>query len=126
VTTSLLAASGVFTTSHIALTAAITGAVALAAALLLLGRRRSGLADAVAIAILSAAAVFLWRKSANMPQLNDDGLPPFSANDWLAPVLTYVVLSMYATVRRTSNDRRLALARTLAVLAAFAVNVITI
>jgi hypothetical protein len=92
---------------------------------LLLGRR-SGLADAVAIGILSAAAVFLWRKSANMPQLNDDGLPPFSANDWLAPVLTYVILSMYATVRRSSNDRRLALARTLAVLAAFAVNVITI
>ena len=93
--------------------------------MLLLGRR-SGLADAVAIGILSAAAVFLWRKSANMPQLNDDGLPPFSANDWLAPVLTYVILSMYATVRRSSNDRRLALARTLAVLAAFAVNVITI
>jgi hypothetical protein len=125
VTTSLLAASGVFTTSHIALTAAITGAVALAGAVLLLGRR-SGLADAIAIAILSAAAVFLWRKSANMPQLNDDGLPPFSANDWLAPVLTYVVLSMYATVRRSSNDGRLALARTFAVLAAFAVNVITI
>jgi hypothetical protein len=93
--------------------------------LLLLGRR-SGLADAAAIGILSAAAVFLWRKSANMPQLNDDGLPPFSANDWLAPVLTYVILSMYATVRRSSNDRRLALARTLAVLVAFAVNVITI
>jgi hypothetical protein len=92
---------------------------------LLLGRR-SGLADAIAIGILSAVAVFLWRKSANMPQLNDDGLPPFSANDWLAPVLTYVILSMYATVRRSSNDRRLALARTLAVLAAFAVNVITI
>jgi hypothetical protein len=106
-------------------TAAITGALALAAGVLLLGRR-SGLVDAVAIAIVSAAAVFLWRKSANMPQLNNDGLPPFSANDWLAPVLTYVMLSMYATVRRTSNDRRLALARTLAVLAAFAVNVITI
>jgi hypothetical protein len=99
--------------------------LALAGAVALLGRR-SGLVDAVAIAIVSAAAVFLWRKSANMPQLNDDGLPPFSANDWLAPVLTYVMLSMYATVRRASNDRRLALARTLAVVAAFAVNVITI
>jgi hypothetical protein len=122
---SLLASSGVFATSHIAVTAVITGAIALAGAVSLLGRR-SGLVDAVAIAILSAATVFLWRKSANMPQLNDDGLPPFSANDWLAPVLTYVVLSMYATMRRTSNDRRLALARTFAVLAAFAVNVITI
>lgn len=124
-TATLVASAGVFTTSHIAVTAAITGAVALVAGVFLLGRR-SGLVDAVAIAILSAAAVFLWRKSANMPQLNDDGMPPFSANDWLAPVLTYVVLGMYATVRRSSSDHRVGLARTLAVLAAFAVNVITI
>jgi hypothetical protein len=70
--------------------------------------------------------VFFWRKSANMPQLNDDGLPPFSANDWLAPVLTYVVLSIYASLRRQSLDRRFALARALAVLLAFVVNVVTI
>ena len=31
-----------------------------------------------------------------MPQLNDDGLPGFSANDWAAPVLTYLFLSLYA------------------------------
>jgi hypothetical protein len=122
----LVAAAHGFSTSHIALTAAITGAVSLAAGLLVLGRRRPALADSLAIAILAAGAVFLWRKSANMPQLNDDGLPPFSANDWLAPVVTYAVLGMYATVRRTSHDRRLALARTITVLAAFAVNVITI
>jgi hypothetical protein len=122
----LIASAHGFSTSHIALTAAITGAVSLAAGLLVLGRRRPALADSLAIAILAAGAVFLWRKSANMPQLNDDGLPPFSANDWLAPVVTYAVLGMYATVRRTSHDRRLALARAIAVLAAFAVNVITI
>jgi hypothetical protein len=122
----LSASAAGFSTSHIALTAAITGLVSLVAGVLVLGRRRSGLADTVAIAILAAGAVFLWRKSANMPQLNDDGLPPFSANDWLAPAITYVVLGMYATVRRAANDRPLALARTLAVLAAFAVNVITI
>jgi hypothetical protein len=121
---SLIATVG-FSTAHIAATAAITGAVALVAGVLVLGRRR-GVAESVAIAILSAGAVFLWRKSANMPQLNNDGLPPFSANDWLAPVLTYVVLGMYATVRRPSNDRRFAQARALAVLAAFIVNVVTI
>ncbi|MFI6951427.1 winged helix-turn-helix domain-containing protein [Streptomyces sp. NPDC050422] len=38
-----------------------------------------------AVGLLSGASVFLWRASANMPQLNDDGLPGFSANDWLAP-----------------------------------------
>ena len=121
----LIATAAIFTTAHIAVTAAITGAVALVAGVLLLGRRR-GLAESVAIAVLSAGAVFLWRKSANMPQLNNDGLSPFSANDWLAPTLTYVVLGMYASVRRPSNDRRFAQARALAVLAAFVVNVVTI
>jgi hypothetical protein len=121
----LVTAAAVFSTAHIAATAAITGALALVAGVLVLGRRR-GLAESLAIAILSAGAVFLWRKSANMPQLNDDGLSPFSANDWLAPVVTYVVLGMYASVRRVGNDRRFAQARTLAVLAAFVVNVVTI
>lgn len=119
------ATAATFTTAHIAATAAITGAVALVAGVLVLGRRR-GLPESVVIAVLAAGAVFLWRKSANMPQLNNDGLSPFSANDWLAPMLTYVVLGMYATVRRPSNDRRFAQARALAVLAAFAVNVVTI
>ena len=121
----LVATAAVFGTAHIAVTAAITGALALVASILVLGRRR-GLAESVAIAILAAGAVFLWRKSANMPQLNDDGLSPFSANDWLAPVVTYVVLGMYASVRRPGNDRRFAQARSLAVLAAFVVNVVTI
>jgi hypothetical protein len=120
-----MATAATFTTAHIAATAAVTGGVSLIAALLLLGRRR-GLAESIAIAILSAGAVFLWRKSANMPQLNNDGLSPLSANDWLAPTLTYVVLGMFASVRRPGNDRRFAQARTLAVLAAFAVNVVTI
>ena len=121
----LIAATG-FSTIHIAATAGITGALALVAALLVLGRSRSAVSESVVIGVLAAVAVFFWRKSANMPQLNDDGLPPFSANDWLAPVLTYVVLSIYASLRRNSMDRRFALARALAVAAAFVVNVVTI
>lgn len=121
----LIATVGTFTTAHILATAAISGAIALVAGVVVLGRRR-GLAESIAIAVLAGAAVFLWRKSANMPQLNNDGLPPFSANDWLAPTLTYVVLGMYASVRRPGNDRRFAQARVLAVLAAFVVNVVTI
>jgi hypothetical protein len=121
----LIATAAIFSTAHIATTALITGGVALLAGLLVLGRRR-GLAESVVIAILAAGAVFLWRKSANMPQLNNDGLSPFSANDWLAPTLTYVLLGMYAAVRRPSNERRFAQARALAVLAAFIVNVVTI
>jgi hypothetical protein len=121
----LTATAGTFTTAHIATTASITGVVALVTGVLVLGRRR-GLAESLVIAALAAGAVFLWRKSANMPQLNNDGLSPFSANDWLAPTLTYVVLGVYASVRRPGNDRRFAQARALAVLAAFVVNVVTI
>ena len=55
---SLVATAAIFTTAHIAATAAITGAVALVAGLLVLGRRR-GLAESVAIAVLTAGAVFL-------------------------------------------------------------------
>ena len=122
---SLIATAATFTTAHIAATAAITGAVALVAGVLVLGSRR-GLAESIAIAVLAAGSVFLWRRSANMPQLNNDGLSPFSANDWLAPTLTYVVLGMYATVRRPGNDRRFAHARAFALIAAFAVAVVTI
>ena len=120
-----LAVTG-FSTIHIAATAGTTGVIALVAAVLVLGRSRSALTDSVVIAALATIAVFLWRKSANMPQLNDDGLSPFSANDWLAPVLTYVVLSIHTSLRRGAPDRRFALANALAVVAAFAVNVITI
>jgi hypothetical protein len=87
---------------------------------------RTALVDQIAIAVLAFAAVLLWRGSANMPQLNSDGLGPFSANDWVAPVLTYVVLSLYADLRPPVDRRRFAQARALATIAAFAVNVITI
>lgn len=66
-----------FSAAHIALTAAISGLLALAVGLWRLPR--SAWLDALAIAVLTAAAVFLWRLSANMPALNDDGLPGFSA-----------------------------------------------
>jgi hypothetical protein len=39
-------------------------------------------------------AVFLLRKSENMAQLNNDGLSGFSADDWLAPTVTWVALAV--------------------------------
>ena len=113
-----------FSTGHIALTAAITAALALAAALWRLPRAM--LLDQAAVALLTFAAVLLWRISANMPQLNDDGLPGFSANDWLAPVLTYVALAAYADLRAPADPRRFAQTRALATIAALVVNVLTI
>jgi hypothetical protein len=114
----------IFGTAHILLTAAITSAVALAIGFWRLPPARW--LDILAIAALSGAAVFLWRLSANMPQLNDDGLPGFSANDWAAPVLTYAVLSGYADLRAPADPRRYRQVYALVALGALAVNVITI
>jgi hypothetical protein len=66
----------IFSVAHILLTAAITSALALIAAFWRLPR--SAWLDILAITVLSGVAVLLWRLSANMPQLNDDGLPGFS------------------------------------------------
>ena len=122
--TNLAADAGSFSATHIALTAALTDVLVLAAA----ARRlpRSAWPDVVAIGVLSAAAVFLWRISANMPELNRDGLPGFSANDWLAPVMTYIFLSAYADLRSPTDSRRYGQIRTMAVVISLVVNVVTI
>jgi putative ABC transport system ATP-binding protein len=61
-----------------------------------------------------------------MPQLNDDGLQGSSANDWLAPVVTLVMLGIYAALRPASEPRRYDQARAAPTVVAFAVNVLTI
>jgi hypothetical protein len=113
-----------FTTVHIVLTAALTAVAALIVGMWRLPRERW--LDTIAAAVLAGAAVALWRLSANMPQLNDDGLPSFSANDWAAPAMTYLFLSGYADARPPLDDRRYRQFRILATLGALAVNVITI
>ncbi len=120
----LAAEAGSFSAAHITLTATLTGVLALAAAA---GRLpRSAWPDMVIVGVLSGAAVFLWRISANMPQLNSDGLPGFSANDWLAPVMTYVFLAAYADLRSPADPRRYGQVRTIAVVISLVVNVVTI
>ncbi|SDY81126.1 hypothetical protein SAMN05661080_04682 [Modestobacter sp. DSM 44400] len=120
----LAEAAGTFGVGHIAITAAITAVLALAAAAWRLPRGM--LIEQLAVAVLAFAAVLLWRLSANMPQLNNDGLPGFSANDWLAPVLTYITLSGYADLHAPADPRRFAQTRALATIAALIVNVVTI
>jgi hypothetical protein len=114
----------IFSAGHIALTAGITALLGFAAAFWRLPR--GAWPDIIAVAGLSGVAVLLWRLSANMPQLNDDGLPGFSANDWAAPILTFVTLSVFADLRVTADPRVYGQARALATLAALVVNVITI
>ena len=116
------AGSDVFSHAHIALTAAITAAITGAVALW----RLRHVPIALVIAALAGLAVYLWRASANMPQLNNDGISGYSANDWLAPIITFVVLSIYADLFPPADPRRFNQVRAGATLAAFAVNVITI
>ena len=119
------ATSSLFSTGHIALTGLVSGVLAAAvAAVWLRGEDRA--LDTVALGILTAAAVFLLRKSANLPQLNNDGLSGFSANDWLAPTVAWVVLGVYRALRPPAEPRRFDQSRAGATVIAFAVNVLTI
>jgi hypothetical protein len=111
-----------FSAAHILATAAITGLAAAAAAWWKLRRWP----DVAAVFLVSGAAVFLWRMSANMPQLNDDGLQGFSANDWAAPAIAYLSLSVYADLRQPSPEAAFRQVRALAAVACLAINVITI
>jgi len=120
----MIATGTTFSVTHIALTAVITGLLAIPLAYWLL-RPRSWV-DIIAIAVVTAASVFVWRKSANMGQLNDDGLSPLSANDWLAPVLTWVFLGIYAAFRPPAEPTRFARLRALLTVLSFLVNVVTI
>jgi len=113
-----------FSTLHITATALTCGLLALAAATWRLPRERW--TDLLAVAVLAAGAVFLWRMSANMPQLNDDGLNGFSANDWAAPALTYLTLSVYADLRPPPDPARYRQTRALAAVVALVINVVTI
>jgi hypothetical protein len=122
--TTSLATDPTFTHLHILLTAAVTALFAGAAAWWRLPR--TAWMDIAAITVLSGVSVFLWRTSANMPQLNADGLPGFSANDWLAPTLTHVFLGAYAHLRPPADPRRYQQATALATIASLAVNVVTI
>jgi ammonia channel protein AmtB len=121
----VVATGSVFSTGHIAVTGVLSGLIAaLIAVLWLRGETRA--LEVLVIGLLTAGAVFMFRKSANMPQLNDDGLQGFSANDWLAPTVTFVVLGLYGAVRPPTESRRFEQTRAAATVVAFAINVLTI
>ena len=116
--------SSVFSVGHIALTAAVTAGISLLA-LRWRVPHLSG-AETVLVALVAGAAVCAWRLSANVPPLNEDGVPGFSANDWLAPVLVYVILGLYAAVRPPRDPARWAQVRALLTVIALVVDVVTI
>jgi len=115
--------AGTFGAAHILLTAGITAVLTLVAVVLL--KVRGGV-DLAVLTVLAFTATWLLRTAANMPQLNDDGLPGYSANDCLAPVVTWVFVAVYLDLRGAAPGVALRRARAAAALLAFAVNVITI
>lgn len=120
--TSAALPAGVFSARHILLTAGLTAVLTLAVGALLKVRRL----DLVAVTVLTFAATWLLRRSANMPALNDDGLPGFSANDCLAPAVTWVAVALYSDLRGQPPGAVLRRTRAAAALLALAVNVLTI
>ena len=114
-----------FSHAHIAATAATTGAICAGIGMWRMAGRRRVVAG-LTVGVLAGMGVYLLRASANMPQLNNDGIQGFSANDWLAPAIVFVVLSVYADLFPPENPARFRQVRAAATLVAFAVDVITI
>src|SRR5437870_5197263 len=114
-----------FSQAHIAATAATTGVICAAIGMWRLDGRRRAVAGLI-VGVLAGLAVYLLRASANMPQLNNDGIQGFSANDWLAPTFVFVALRVYAEVFPPADLRRFGQVRAAATVVALAVNVITI
>lgn len=90
----------VFPLWHIALTAAITAVITL---VVMWWTRRAmkvlSVFDLVLIALVAGGSVLLWRAAGNVPALNNDPIPAISPNDVLCPLVTYLLLGMYAAFR---------------------------
>ena len=113
-----------FTTLHIAVTALIAAGLALPVAVGLLDTSRRS--AAVGCAVVVGLTTLGWRLSANVAALNADGLPWVSANDALAPVVTYVVLGMYAAVHPPREPRQFDQLRVALAAVALVVNIVAI
>ncbi len=117
----------VFSINQIALTAALAFVASLV--LLLVLRRRAKAPTGQEVIILAALvgfSVFAWRMAGNVAQLNDDPMSPFSPNDLLCPLITYVVLGLYGAFRRPVNSEDWEKTRAWLTLVSFVVNVVFI
>ena len=109
---------------------AVVGAIVSAVVLYLDARylRRAAFDSrgAVVLSFLVGFSILLFRLGANVQQLNDDPIPLASPNDLLCPVVTFVVLSVYAGLRDTRDEARFARDRAMLTLVSLAVNIVTI
>jgi hypothetical protein len=113
-----------FSAAHIAITAGIIGLTTAAVVVVLLRPARLG--AIVGVALTTTVATFGWRMVANVGALNQDGVSWVSANDVLAPALTYMSLGMYATFVVPANARRFEKLRAALFTVALVVNILAI
>src|SRR5262249_51015121 len=83
-------------------------------------------AQSVAASAVVGLSVLVWRLSGNVPQLNEDPSGVFSPNDWICPVVTYVLLGMYAAFGLPPNLPGWQRSRAVLTGVSFIVNVVTI
>jgi hypothetical protein len=82
--------------------------------------------QSVIVAVLVGLSILVWRLAGNTQPLNDDPIPLVSPNDVLCPVLTYVVLGLYADVSRAVDRPGWGRVRALLTLTSLIVNIVTI
>jgi hypothetical protein len=118
------AVPSVFPLWRIALTAVIAAVIGFA--VLRWRLKELPIREAALAVLVVGLSVLAWRLSANVPQFNDDPIPPLSPNDWLCPILTYVCLELYAAFHPPAALVRWQQARALLTVVAFVVNVLVI
>lgn len=117
----------VFSLEKISLTAVIAFAVSLITLFIL--RRRGNnpsIPQAVILSFIVGFSVLAWRMAGNVAQLNDDPIPPFSPNDLLCPIITYMLLDIYAAFHRPTDMSQWEKTRAWLMAVSFVVNVLFI
>lgn len=116
-----------FALTSIAASAAV---MAVAGALVLHALRRGArdrlVPEVLAPALVTGLSVLLWRAAGNVAALNDDPVPGVSPNDVLCPVVTYVALGVYGSLRAPPEATDWARRRAVLTLVSLAVNIVTI
>ena len=117
----------VFPFWHIALTAGITSVTGFA--MLMFLQRRGYMLSLRAIlwlSLLAGLSVLFWRSAGNVAQLNDDPIPPFSPNDLICPIFTYIFLDVVMAFCRPIDFEHWEKTRAWLTLVSFVVNVLVI
>lgn len=82
--------------------------------------------EVVLLTFIVGASVFAGRLSCNVPVLNEDPIAGFSPNDFICPMLSFVLLEVFVGLRPLEHATNWPRIRALLVLVSFAVNVLTI